>query len=223
MIAAAAALVSCALIAFQVALMQALSIAQWYHFAGLVISVALLGFGAAGSILAAFRQSLLQGRAAWPKPPLASAQPRAKPGRRVPRSGTSRAPAPLERGARPTAYDVKPMVDQPTARADLVIAITLLLCGISMALGLPLAQTAAARFDLYLLFVERGQAARLALTCAIFFAPFFFGALALAVIFTSRIGQIGRLYGANLLGSALGGVAALAGLQGLAPTALPAA
>jgi hypothetical protein len=51
---------SAAIIAFQFALMQVLSIVQWYHFAYLVISVALLGFGAAGTVLAIFRQRLLK-------------------------------------------------------------------------------------------------------------------------------------------------------------------
>ena len=32
---------------------------QWYHFAYMVISVALLGFGAAGSFLALFKEKLL--------------------------------------------------------------------------------------------------------------------------------------------------------------------
>jgi hypothetical protein len=53
-------LLSAAIIAFQLALMQILSIMQWYHFAYMVISVALLGFGAAGSFLAVFRERLLK-------------------------------------------------------------------------------------------------------------------------------------------------------------------
>lgn len=53
------ALLSAAIIAFQLALIQILSIVQWYHFAYMVISMALLGFGAAGSMLAIFRKSLV--------------------------------------------------------------------------------------------------------------------------------------------------------------------
>ncbi len=53
------ALLSAAIIAFQLALIQILSIMQWYHFAYMVISVALLGFGAAGSLLAIFRKSMI--------------------------------------------------------------------------------------------------------------------------------------------------------------------
>jgi len=51
---------SIALIAFQLALMQILSIVQWYHFAYMVMSVALLGFGASGTLLALRRDWFLQ-------------------------------------------------------------------------------------------------------------------------------------------------------------------
>ena len=55
----AVALLSAALIAFQLVLMQVLSIVQWYHFASMVISVALLGFGASGTLIALARKWLL--------------------------------------------------------------------------------------------------------------------------------------------------------------------
>lgn len=51
-------LLSAAVIAFQLALMQILAITQWHHFAYMIISVALLGFGAAGTCLALFRTAL---------------------------------------------------------------------------------------------------------------------------------------------------------------------
>ena len=57
---AAIALLSAALIAYQVAIIQLLSLVQWYHYASMVISVALLGFGAAGSLLSIKRVWLLQ-------------------------------------------------------------------------------------------------------------------------------------------------------------------
>ena len=53
-------LLSAAIIAFQFALMQVLSIVQWYHFAYMIISVALLGFGAAATVLSIFRHQLLK-------------------------------------------------------------------------------------------------------------------------------------------------------------------
>jgi hypothetical protein len=51
-------LLSAAIIAFQLALMQVFSITQWHHFAYMAISVALLGFGAAGTFLSLFDQWL---------------------------------------------------------------------------------------------------------------------------------------------------------------------
>lgn len=53
-------LLSGGLIGFQLEQMQLLALLQWHHFAYLVISVALLGFGAAGTCLALFRESLLR-------------------------------------------------------------------------------------------------------------------------------------------------------------------
>lgn len=51
----AISLLSVSIIAFQLALMQILSLIQWNHFAYLVISIALLGFGASGTMLSMFR------------------------------------------------------------------------------------------------------------------------------------------------------------------------
>jgi spermidine synthase len=56
---AAVALLSAALIAYQVAIIQFLSLVQWYHYASMVISIALLGFGAAGSLLSIKREWIL--------------------------------------------------------------------------------------------------------------------------------------------------------------------
>ncbi len=54
------AMISAAVIAFQLALMQFLSLVQWRHFAAMIIAVALLGFGAAGTCLALLRPWLLR-------------------------------------------------------------------------------------------------------------------------------------------------------------------
>src|SRR5688572_14383667 len=51
---------SVALIAYQVAIIQLLSNVQWHHFANVVISVALLGFGAAGVVLSLLSKWLLK-------------------------------------------------------------------------------------------------------------------------------------------------------------------
>ncbi len=56
----ATALLSVALIAYQVAIIQLLSYVQWYHYANMVISIALLGFGAAGTLLSLKRNWLLK-------------------------------------------------------------------------------------------------------------------------------------------------------------------
>jgi hypothetical protein len=47
-------LLSMATLAFQITLMRFFSVAQWYHFAFMAVSIALLGFGASGSFLSIF-------------------------------------------------------------------------------------------------------------------------------------------------------------------------
>ena len=47
----AIAILSAAVLAYEVLLMRLLAIVQWHHFAYMVISIALLGFGASGSFL----------------------------------------------------------------------------------------------------------------------------------------------------------------------------
>jgi len=56
----AIAILSAGFIAYQVTIIQLLSLTQWYHFANMVISVALLGFGAAGTVLALGQDRLLK-------------------------------------------------------------------------------------------------------------------------------------------------------------------
>ena len=53
-------LISSSLIAYEIALVRLLSIAQWHHFAYMIISLALLGFGASGSALAITQHRLMQ-------------------------------------------------------------------------------------------------------------------------------------------------------------------
>jgi len=57
--AAAIGLLSGAIIAYQVLLMRLFSIVQWQHFAVMIISLALLGFGASGTFLALARRPLV--------------------------------------------------------------------------------------------------------------------------------------------------------------------
>ncbi len=51
-------LVSAGAISYELLLMRLLSIVQWHHFAYMVISLALLGYGASGTFIALFRQRL---------------------------------------------------------------------------------------------------------------------------------------------------------------------
>jgi spermidine synthase len=53
------ALVSAAALGYQVLLLRLFSIIQWHHFAYMVISLALLGFGASGTVIALARHRLL--------------------------------------------------------------------------------------------------------------------------------------------------------------------
>ncbi len=51
-------LVSAAAIGYEILLMRALSIVQWHHFAWMIISLALLGYGASGTFIALLRSRL---------------------------------------------------------------------------------------------------------------------------------------------------------------------
>lgn len=160
-------ILSAAIIAFQLALMQVLSIVQWYHFAYMVISVALLGFGAGGTVLALFRQRLLK-------------------------------------------------------HIRFLLPVLMISCGIAMALVTEISQLSFIRFDSYLLFANYSQIGRLLLTYLLFFIPFLLGALAIGLIFDQYIIAIGKVYFANLLGSAAGGLLLLALIFYLSPGRLPA-
>ena len=62
----AISLVSAGAIAYEVLLIRLFSIVQWYHFAFMIISIALLGYGASGTFLAVLRRPLLKRfDAAW--------------------------------------------------------------------------------------------------------------------------------------------------------------
>jgi hypothetical protein len=61
----ALALLSLATIGLELALMRLLSLRFWHHFAYMVISVALLGFGASGTLLILLRPLVARARALW--------------------------------------------------------------------------------------------------------------------------------------------------------------
>ncbi|NCF60178.1 MAG: hypothetical protein GWP64_10000, partial [Gammaproteobacteria bacterium] len=50
--------ISAAAIGYEILLMRVLSIVQWHHFAYMIISLALLGYGASGTFIALLRSHL---------------------------------------------------------------------------------------------------------------------------------------------------------------------
>src|SRR5688572_10028950 len=150
---AAVALLSSALIAYQVAIIQLLSLMQWYHYASMVISVALLGFGAAGSLLSLKREWLLR-------------------------------------------------------HSNSLLPLLMIGCGVTMITAVELIGSGFARFDSYLLFTGDWQWLRLLTSYLLFFIPFFLGALALGIVFTRNVAEIGKVYFSNLAGSGIGALLA---------------
>jgi hypothetical protein len=161
------ALLSAAIIAFQLVLMQLLSIVQWHHFAYMIISVAMLGFGAGGTVLSLFREWL-------------------------------------------------------TKCSETILPSLMIATGLSMSLVVAWSQASFVRFDSYLLFADYSQAGNLLLTYFLFFIPFFFGALAIGIMFVKFVEAIGKIYFADLFGSGAGGILALALIWIFLPQQLPA-
>jgi hypothetical protein len=159
-------LLSISLIAYQVAIIQLLSYVQWHHYASMVISIALLGFGAAGTFVSLFRKWLLN-------------------------------------------------------RYEVLLPVLAIVSGLTMVIALWLSRSGFARFDSYLLFVDTKQWLALFINYLLFFLPFFFGALALGIIFVKYVGKIGKFYFSNLIGSAIGAILAAALAWFFSPAVLP--
>jgi hypothetical protein len=144
-------LLSAAALVSQVALIRVFSIAQFYHFAFLVISLALLGFGASGSLLALWPR--LRAPAWWPW------------------------------------------------------------YALGFGLGTPLAYLLvnALPFDSYAIAWDPTQLALLVADLLVLAAPFVFAGALVGAMLSGEPGGAGRIYAANLAGSAAGaGVAPLA-------------
>ena len=151
---AAIAATSAAVIGFQLVVMQLLAVSQWHHFAYMVISMALLGFGAAGTALVLMRVFL--------------------------------------------------------SRHYLVaVPLLYLLSGVTMATTAWLSEVFG-DFDAFLLFFDREQFALLLVLYLVYSLPFFFGGLAITLVFYREAGRIGALYFANMAGSGLGAVLVIA-------------
>ena len=163
----ALAILSAAVISYQLVLMQLLSIIQWYHFAYMVISIALLGFGVAGTIISLFRKALL-------------------------------------------------------AKTKVLLPALMMSTGLLMATVVSISQSPVIRFDSYLLFVDYSQTAKLLLTYILLTLPFLTAALAIGITFVKYADRIGKLYFANLLGSGMGGLLAVALSWVFIPQQLPA-
>lgn len=58
-------LISLAVIGLELTLMRVLSLRYWHHFAYMIISVALLGFGASGTLISLLRQRILKHERTW--------------------------------------------------------------------------------------------------------------------------------------------------------------
>ncbi len=160
-------LLSASIIAFQLALMQLLSAVQWSHFAFMVISIALLGFGASGTLLSLTRKWFVR-------------------------------------------------------HAEFALPVLMILTGISMSGIILFSSTLFGKFDTYLVFADFSNAKYLFLSYFSFFIPFFFGALAIGLIYFQYVDQIGKMYFADLFGSGLGGILMLGLLWLFYPAQLPA-
>ncbi len=143
------AFLSAAALAFEITLTRLFSVTQWYHFAFLAVSVALLGYGASGTALSLVPR--------WAAPPT---------GRRA-----------------------------STLSALFAVAVV----GAYLSLNhLP--------FDSYRIAWERVQILYLALYYLALTVPFFCAGLVTGLLLAAHPDRANRLYAANLLGSALGGL-----------------
>jgi hypothetical protein len=145
-------LLSAATLVFEINLSRLFSVAQFYHFAFLIVSLALLGYGASGTFLALFPT--------W--------------GRQQPQR-------------------LLPLLSIASA---LCIPISYLLIN-----WLP--------FDSYSIAIDRRQVAILALHYIALATPFFFNGTAVGLLLAVYPQASGKIYAANLLGSALGCLATL--------------
>lgn len=160
------ALLSIAIISFQLSLIQILSIIQWHHFAYMVISIAMLGFGAAGTFVAIFRNKLLN-------------------------------------------------------RFDTLLPIFMITSGLFMAIVVAVSQISLIQYDSHHLFSEYLNFWKLLITYLLFISPFFFGALAIGLVFVKNVEMIGKLYFANMFGSGLGGLAVIGIMWVFFPEKIP--
>ncbi len=143
------ALLSAATLAFEISLTRLFSVTQWYHFAFLAVSVALLGYGASGTALSLVPR--------WANP--------------------------------------------PTAHRTSLLAILFAASVVGAYLTLNFLP-----FDSYRIAWERIQVLYLVLYYLALTVPFFCAGLVTGLLLAAYPALASRLYAANLLGSALGGL-----------------
>ena len=145
-------LISAATLILQIALTRIFSVAQWYHFAFLSVSVALLGFGASGSILSVLSPSIKRRKSGY--------------------------------------------------LSEMSLGFALSTIGSYLVINyLP--------FDSFRIAWERVQLLYLALYYLALTMPFFFSGLVIGALLQAESEHVGLLYGVNMVGSALGCLAAL--------------
>ena len=156
-------ILSGAILALELALVRAFSIGHWHHFSYLVISTALLGFGAGGTFVTVL---------------------------------------------------AKKLVKNPNKTAWLSAA--------AMAVTIPVVFhiSQAVPLDEMQLIWDFRQVFYLMAYYLLFFVPFFFGAAAIALVFTSFGDKAHKLYFYNMAGSGLGAAAAVALMYGNSPVVL---
>ena len=159
-------ILSVAIVAYEIQLMHFFTIIQWHHFVYMVISIALLGFGASGTVISIFRRWMLQ-------------------------------------------------------RIDFLLPFLMISSGLLMTIVIRASRYDFFLFDSYTLFIDRSQFPSLLGTYFLFFLPFFFGALAIGLIFVKKVSHIGTFYFSNLLGSGMGGALAIFLFWQLSPQKIP--
>ncbi len=163
----AVALLSLAVVSYEIQLIHFFTIVQWHHFAFMIISIALLGFGASGTLISIFRTWLLK-------------------------------------------------------REDFLLPFFMICSGLLMSFVIRLSRTDFFIFDSYTLFVEHSQFWKLLATYLLCFLPFFSAALAIGMIFVSKVSHIGTYYFADLSGAGFGGLLAIVLFWWFSPQEIPA-
>ncbi len=181
--------VSAGIVAYQVFLARLLALVQWHHLAFMVISIAMLGFGAAGALLA-LRQ-LRRPRVAPPDDPYHTETPPAY----FP-------PQELPPATRPRRVDAFP-------------EICTVLFGLSLAPAFALGQFIP--FDIYEAAWKPQQYAYLLLYYAVFSIPFTCGAAAIGYAYIAARARPAPTYLANMVGSGVGALAATLALSYFSP------